>query len=104
SEPVNDGPASDQAEHEGRMKKRQLVHISGKPVGERHDNGEDHGRGADYGSANQYRFRGCLEGVSGAVVGFQQVLGAIKFHIDIEVLLDLLKFDRAKDLLEANDG
>ena len=61
----------------------------GEAVGERHDDREDHRGGADYRGADQHGLGGRLEGIAGAIVLFQQILGAFEIHVDAEVLLDL---------------
>ncbi len=61
----------------------------GEPAGEGHDDGEDHGGCADDGGADQHRLGRSLEGVAGAVVGFEQVLGALELHVEVVVLLQL---------------
>ena len=62
----------------------------GEPVGQRHDDREDHGGGADHGGSDQHGLGRGLEGVAGAVVLFEQILGALEVHVDVEVLLELL--------------
>ena len=57
---------------------------------ERHDDGEDHGGGADDGGADQHRLGRGLEGVAGAVVLLEQVLGAFEVTVDVVVFLSSL--------------
>ena len=86
-EPVDHGAAGDQAEDERRVEQRELVHVGGEAVGERHDDGENHGGGADDGGADQHGLGGGFEGVAGAVVGFEHFLGALEVDVDVVVLL-----------------
>ena len=67
-EPVNNGAAGNQPEHEGRVQHRELVHIGGKPVRQRHDDGENHRSRAHNGGSNQHRLGRRLEGVPRPVV------------------------------------
>src|SRR5208283_5009512 len=83
-EPIDHGAAGNQAQKEGSVQQGELLHIRGQAIGQGHDDGEDHGGRADYGGSNQHRFGGRLEGIAGAVVLFQQVLGAVKIHVDVE--------------------
>src|SRR5208283_5264862 len=87
SEPVNHSAAGDQAEYEGSVEERKLVQVVGEAVGKRHDDGEDHGGCADHGRADEDWLCGGLERVAGAVVGFQEILGALEIHVDVVVLL-----------------
>ena len=89
SKPIDHRAARNQAQKERRVQERELVHIRGQAIRQRHDDGEDHRRCADHGGSDQHRFCGGLEGVACAVVLFEQVLGAFKIHIDVEVFLDL---------------
>ena len=70
------------------MQQGEILLVDGKPVGEGHDDGEDHGGGAYYGGADQYRLRRGLEGVACAVIGFEQVFGALEVDGHVEILLD----------------
>ena len=63
--------------------------FSGKSVGQAHHDGEDHGGCAHHGGADQHRLGRCLEGIAGAIIVFQQVLGAVKLHVDAEVFFQL---------------
>ena len=90
-EPVDHRAAGDQAEQERRVQERELVAGSCvEPVGEHHDDREDHRRGADDRRADQHRLGGGLEGVAGAVVLLEEVLGPLEVDVEAEVLLDLL--------------
>ena len=51
---------------------------------------EDHRRRADDGGADEHRLRRRLEGVAGAVVLLEEVLGLLEVDVEAEVLLDLL--------------
>ena len=55
-----------------------------------HDDREDHRRRSDDGGADQHRFRRGLEGVAGAVVLLEQVLGALEVHVEAVVALEAL--------------
>ena len=72
------------------MQQRQLVHVVGEAVGERHDDRENHGGGADHGRADQHGLRRGFERVASAVVFFEQVLGALEVHVDVEIRLQFL--------------
>ena len=61
-----------------------------RPVGQQHDDREDHRRGADHRGADQHRLGRRLEGVAGAVVLLEEVLGLLEVGVEAEVLLDLL--------------
>ena len=89
-EPVNHGATGDQAEHERRVQQRKIVHVRGEPVGERHDDGENHGGGADHRGPDQHRLGRGFESVARAVVFFQQILGALKVYVHVEVFLEFL--------------
>ena len=56
---------------------------------ERHDDGENHGGCADHGGADQHRLGRRFEGIAGAVVLFQQMLGALEVNVDVVVALQL---------------
>jgi hypothetical protein len=84
-----EAPAADEPEHEGRVQQRELLYVHGKSVGEGHDDREGHGGCAHNGGADQHRLGGSLEGIAGAIVGFQQVLGAFELNVDAEVFLQL---------------
>ena len=75
-------------EKEWSVQQGELVDVFGEAAGERHDDGEDHGGGADDGGADQHRLRRGFEGVAGAVVRFEQVLGAFEVDCHVEVFLD----------------
>src|SRR4029077_15575834 len=89
-EPINHGAAGDEAEEKRGVQKRKLVHIFGDAMREGHDDGENHGGCADHCRADQNRLSGSLKGVPGAVVGFQQILGATEIHVHVEVFFELL--------------
>jgi hypothetical protein len=59
-------------------------------LGQQHDDREDHRRRADHRGADQHRLGGRLEGVAGAVVLLEEVLGLLEVGGEAEVLLDLL--------------
>ena len=59
-------------------------------VGEGDDDREDHRRRADDGGADEHGLRGRLEGVAGAVVLLEEVLGLLELDVEAEVLLDLV--------------
>jgi hypothetical protein len=61
-----------------------------RPCGEGHDDREDHRGGADDRGADEHRLGGGLEGVAGAVVLLEEVLGLVEVGDEAEVLLDLL--------------
>ena len=71
------------------MQKREFVHIDREPVSERHDDGKDHRGRADYSSPDQDRLRCCFERIARTVVRFEQVLGALEVHVNVEILLQL---------------
>ena len=87
-EPVDHGPAGDQAEDERGVEERELVHAGGEAVRQRHDDRKDHGGGPNDGGADEHRLGRGLEGVARAVVFFQQMLGALEVHVHVEVLLE----------------
>src|SRR6202007_1463129 len=87
-EPVDNGAAGYQAEEEWGVKEREFVDVFGEAAGEGHDDGEDHGCGADYGGADQDWLSGGFEGVASAVVGFEQVLGALEVDGHVEIFSD----------------
>src|SRR5262249_43736303 len=89
-EPVNHGAAGDQAEDKRGVQQRELVYVTGKTVGQSHDDREDHGGSTDDGRADQHRFGGGLEGVTRAVIGFQQFFGAMEVRVDVVFLLEFL--------------
>ena len=62
-EPVNHRAARDQAQKEWSMKQRELLHIRGQSVGQRHDDGEDHRRRAYHRGSNQHWLSGRLNPV-----------------------------------------
>ena len=88
-EPEDHCPAADQPQHEGRMQQREFIHVIGESVGQRHDDGERHGGCAHHRRADQHRLGRGLEGIAGAIVGFQQMLAAFELCVDVEVLLQL---------------
>ena len=59
-------------------------------VRERDDDREDHRGRADDGGADEHGLGGRLEGVAGAVVLLEEVLGLLELDVEAEVLLDLL--------------
>ena len=71
------------------------MHRGVEAVGERDDDREDHRGRADDGGADEHRLGGRLEGVAGAVVLLEEVLGLLEVHVEAEVLLDLLLDVRA---------
>ncbi len=68
------------------MQQRELVRRSpsARAVSS-HDDGEDHRGGADDRGADQHRLGRGFEGVAGAVVLFQQMLGALEVDVEAEV-------------------
>ena len=88
--PVNHRATSDQSEEERCVQQRQLVHIFSDAVSQRHDDRENHGRGSHHRRADQHRLGRGLERISGAVVFFQQFLGAFKVGVDFEIFLQFL--------------
>ena len=66
---------------------------------EQHDNAEHHGGGADDRRADEHGLGGGLEGVAGAVVLLEELLGLLEVHVEAEVPLDLLL-----DALDGLDG
>ena len=74
-EPVDDRAAGNQPEQERRVEQRQLVEVLASAPRQHHDDREDHRRRADDGRADEHRLRRRLEGVAGAVVLLEQVLG-----------------------------
>ena len=85
-------PPDDEAEQEGRVHERELARCSGVeavPVSS-HDDREDHRGRADDGGADEHRLGGRLEGVAGAVVLLEEVLGLLEVQVEAEVLLDLV--------------
>ena len=62
--------------------------LRGQPIGQRHDDGEDHRRRAHHGGPDQHRFGGRLEGVARAIIFFQQIFGAFKIRVNVEILLE----------------
>ena len=91
-EPVDHRAAGDQAEQERRVQDRQLRdrRLVLEALGQRHDDREDHRRRADHRGADQHRLGGRLEGVAGAVVLLEQLLGHLEVGREAELLLDLL--------------
>ena len=71
------------------MKERKIVDVLAQAFGERHDDRKDHRGCPDDRCADQHGFGSSLEGVAGAVVGFQHFLGAPKIHVDVVILLEL---------------
>ncbi len=55
--------------------------MPGEPVCEGHHDGKNHGSRAHYGGADQHRLCRSLESVAGAVILFQQMLGAVKIQV-----------------------
>src|SRR6185437_13332964 len=86
--PVDDGSAGDQAKHKGSVQEREHAHVGGEAVGQRHDDGKDHGGCADHGGADEHGLGGGFEGITGPVVSFQQVLGALEVHRHLVIALD----------------
>ena len=80
------------------MQQREIVHVHRQPLRQRHDDGKDHGGRPHHGSPNQHRLGGRLESVTCAVIGLQQVLGALEMRVEIEIPLDLLL--DVRDLLD----
>ena len=63
------------------MQKRKFLGVARQTFGQRHDDRKDHCRGADDRGANQNRLGSRLESIAGAVILFEQVLGALKNHV-----------------------
>jgi hypothetical protein len=61
----------------------------GQAVRQHHDDREDHGGGSDDRGANQHGLGRGLEGVAGAVVLLQQLLGPVEVDLVAVLLLDL---------------
>ena len=70
------------------MQQGEFVDVFAQPVGEGHDDRKDHRGGTDDGGTDEHGFGGRLEGVAGAIVGLQQILGAIEVDVEAEVPLD----------------
>src|SRR5205823_1153936 len=88
--PVDDCSAGNQAENEGCVEQREVLFAFGKPVREAHDDGKDHGGSAHNRGTDEHRLGGGFEGVSGAIIFFEHVFGAIKLCVEAEVFLKLL--------------
>jgi hypothetical protein len=89
-EPVDHRAARYQAEEERRVHQRQLLDVGRQPRRQQEDDREDHRRRADHRRADQHRLRRRLEGVAGAVVLLEQILGAIEPDVEPVVALQLL--------------
>jgi hypothetical protein len=100
-EPVDDGAAGDQAEQERRVEQREPIEILRETVGEHDDDREDHRGRADDRRADQHRLRRRFEGIPGAVVLLEQVLGRLEVHVDAVVALERL-FD-VRNLLDQRE-
>src|SRR5262249_27061861 len=88
-EPVDDRATADQPKNERSMQQREVADVLGEAVGQRHDDGEDH-RGSAYNSRSDHpRLGRRFERIARAVIGFQQVLGALEVHVEVEVALNL---------------
>ena len=96
--PVDNCAAGDQSQHEGRVQQRQTFRVSGQSVGQRHNNREDHGGCADDRRADENGFSRRLERVAGAVVFFQQVLGALEHHGHVVIAFEF--FDDVRLMLD----
>ncbi len=74
------------------MEERQLLDLGRvrEAVGQEHDDREDHRRRADDRGADEHGLGRGLEGVAGAVVLLEEVLGLLEVDVEAEVLLDLL--------------
>jgi hypothetical protein len=79
------------------VQERELLHatVSARPLVS-HDDREDHRGGAHDRGADEHRLGRGLEGVAGAVVLLEEVLGLVEVDVEAEVLLDLV--------LDAGDG
>ncbi len=71
------------------MQERELLDVDPETAREQHDDREDHRRGADDRGADEHRLGRRLEGVAGAVVLLEVVLGLLEVDVEAEVLLDL---------------
>ena len=85
--PIDHRAAGDQAQQKRRVEDREIgiMHWRFSPFGERHDDREDHGGGAHHRGADQHRLGGRLEGVAGAVVLFQVLLGLLEIRLEAEI-------------------
>ena len=72
------------------MQQGEFIYVVGKAVGERHDDRKDHGSCADHSRADQHRFGRGFERVAGAVIFFQQILGALEVRVDTEIAASTL--------------
>ena len=88
-EPIDDRATAYQPEYKRRVQQREHLGIDLEPVGECHDDGKNHGGGAHHRGSDQHWFGRGLEGIAGAIVGFQQVLGASELNVKVVVLAQL---------------
>src|SRR5262249_36384456 len=102
-EPVDDGATADQAEEERRIEDREVGDrgLVAQAVGEDHDDREQHGGRPDDGRADEDGLGGGFERVAGAVVLFQQELGALEVDIDAHLASNL--FGDAGDLFDERE-
>ena len=72
------------------MQQREFVDVLRYALRESHDNRENHSGGADNCRTNQHRFCRGFKRVSRTVVGFEQILGALKVHVHVVIFFQLL--------------
>ena len=88
-EPEDDGAPGDQAQEEGGVHEGQVLDAAAQVVGQADNDGEDHGGGAHDRGADEDGLGGGLEGVAGAVVVLQEVLGPLPPGGEAEVSADI---------------
>src|SRR5262249_5647806 len=87
-EPEDHRASGDETQEERNMHERQRGHFPSLKTGQDNDNGENHGCRADHRGTNEDRLRGGLEGVAGAIVFLEVVLGFLELWYETEVSPD----------------
>ena len=87
-EPEDRRATSDQTEQERRVQHRQMADVVDQAIGQQHDDRENHGCRADNRGTDQYRLGRGLEGVTGAIVFFEQFLRFFEVNLDTESIFE----------------